>query len=134
MALRLEGIADENHVSVELLGGRFLYTWSGTALTTFRGTGPQWMRDSLSIDQEIPMLPPNKTLGPPEAPAVRFASINTAATGGAPDAGWAVDSTDWGKLGRDRVRITFHLAVFGQNAHLLRVGYIVQVVARLEDA
>jgi hypothetical protein len=129
-----EGIESPHWLSFPTGDGRLYYVLTGVVKMTVKGEGAAWKRLRLDFSVEIPDLPAGKGLRLDHwAPLVTLNSI--ANDKAAVDAGWAVDNFSLGDTGSvlRTVSVQTLLAVRDVDGFILRLGYAIHLVGRLED-
>ena len=128
----LEFLRIENPQEMELVingpsDANRLFVYTGTAVFASHGAiGSEWMRDAISF--EIGRnFSSNQFIK-----ATAYASLASIANQNhAVNAGWAVDRVDTELVPSGKVKVTLHYAIRDVDGLLLRVGYKVNVIAKL---
>jgi hypothetical protein len=131
--LMAEGYDSQQYVYFETLSGQLAYSLTGVVRTTFKGTGNTFTRDTLEFRVPIPDLPGGQGLKFDHWAA--FVTLNSIANDDiSKDAAWAVDSfqiTSPETVKTEAV-VDCGLAVRDVDGFILRVGYAVSLVGKLE--
>ena len=130
MAVNLEYV--ENPQEMEVIvggpsGANRLFIYTGTAVFSFKGTGGDWLRDSISFDV-------GRAFASTEfVKAVAVASLASISNQQhAVNAGWAVDRVEANRAaGSGKTTLTISLAVRDSDGYVQRLGYEVNVLAKL---
>jgi hypothetical protein len=130
MAVTLSGI--ENPQGMEIViggpsGANRLFVYTGIAVFSFKGTGSNWRHDSISF--EVGRVFTSTQF----VKAVATASLASIANAQhAVNAGWAVDRVEAKRAtGSGKTKLTIKLAVRDIDGYLYRLGYEVNVLAKL---
>jgi len=130
MAVNLEGIENPQEMEV-VVGGpndaNRLFIYTGTAIFSLKGTGEDWLHDSISFEVGRAFT---STQFVKAVAAASLASISN--LGHAVNAGWAVDRVETDRSSSSgKTKLTISLAVRDSDGYLHRLGYEVDVLARL---
>ncbi|MCX6834243.1 MAG: hypothetical protein NTW07_03770 [candidate division Zixibacteria bacterium] len=130
MAIEIGSFANMQSMEVGVdgpQGANRLFIYTGTALFDFKGVSGDWRRDTVQFHV-------GRSFGPGEViKAIGTGSLASICNEHhAVDAGWAIDDTDADWDDEDgRIQVRASVAVRDSDGHVLRMSYIVHVLAKL---
>lgn len=129
MAVNLQFIENPQKMEVGVNGpgdANKLFIYTGTAVFTFKGTGKEWLRDTLTFQIGDPFT---TTQFKKAVATASLASISN--TSHAVNAGWAVDKVEAKRASNGKIELTLKLAIRDIDGFLHRVAYEVNVLAKI---
>jgi hypothetical protein len=129
MAVNLDGIESAQEMEVVVNGpgdANRLFIYTGIAVFTFKGTGSNWRKDTLTfqVGRTFTTTQFKKAVA-----TAALASISNADH--AVNAGWAVDKVTARRASSGKVELVMDLAIRDVDGYIHRVGYEVNVLAKL---
>lgn len=133
MAVELDRIENFQEMEVFVSGpcdSNRLYIFTGTAVFSFKGTGPKVLRDEISFN-----IPGKSFLDGQVRKVVVTAGLSSIFNDGpANNAGWAIDSVEAGyEKKSNQIKVSAKLAVRDSDGYLLRFGFQATVLAAIND-
>lgn len=129
MAVDLEFIENPQEMEVGVNGpgdANRLFIYTGIAVFNFKGTGKEWLRDTLTFQ-----LGRTFTSAQFRNVVVTASLASISNKSHAVNAGWAVDKVEAKRASNGKIELTMNLAIRDVDGYLHRVAYEVNVLAKI---
>jgi hypothetical protein len=129
MAVNLDGIESAQEMEVVVNGpgdANRLFIYTGIAVFNFKGTGSGWRKDTLTFQVGRTFTTTQFKKAVATAALASISNVEHAV-----NAGWAVDKVAARRASTGKVELAMDLAIRDVDGYIHRVGYEVNVLAKL---